>query len=235
MPTDLLPTFWEDEEYVYIPEEFFQYLPPEMLKDVSARKLKGLSVLEVVDKDIKNLIRLGNAFPTMISLRYIQYRLANTKFELTSEGMLEQEMLTSVFAITYARLIHGGLGSGVSRDSLPAHLRTSHDYLLEVRNKRFAHNVGHESISSGIAIDFDETRFNVKLNFNMGFHVGGANEWSELVAFLDGLMHEKLHIQLARLKEKTGYDWTFPTGPAPPWADKSAETMDDGTERATDE
>lgn len=209
---------WEDDKYVYISEELFKYLPLEMQLDLQARKQEGGDILQVVDKDIKNLIRLGNAFPTMISLRYIQFRLANTEFKATVDAMLEHDMLTSVFAITYARLVDGGLGSGVAKDSLPPHLRPVHEFLIDIRNKRFAHHGGHDSLSGGIEIGFHEGRFDVNLNFQMGFYVGGAKEWEELVVFLDGLMHKRLYKQLARLKEKTGYEWTFPTGRQPPWA-----------------
>lgn len=212
-------TIWEDEQYVYIPEEWFKYLPPDMQSDLHARKQEGQAVLQVVDKDIGNLIRLANAFPTMVSLRHIHHRLATTPFEPTVDAVLDHDMLTSSFAVTYARLADGGVGSGVARDQLPVHLRPVHDHLIELRNKRFAHNAGHRSLTGGLEIRFEGGRFDVNLNFNMGFHVGGANEWEELVTFLDRLMHDRLQKLLARLSEKTGYEWSVPAGAAPPWAE----------------
>ncbi len=129
-------------------------------------------------------------------------------------------MLTSVFAVTYTRLIRGGLGSGVARDQLPSHLREAHDYIITIRNERFAHNDGHASTSADVSIDFDGTKFNARINYTFGFHIGGAREWEELVVFLDGLCMTA-YAQLARLKEKTGYEWTFPEGAQPPWVEQS--------------
>jgi hypothetical protein len=51
----------------------------------------------------------------------------------------------------------------------------------------------------------------------MGYYVGGAKEWGELVTFLNGLMYDRLTKLLERLREKTGYEWTFPNGPPPSW------------------
>ncbi|OAP35834.1 hypothetical protein AU381_16765 [Sinorhizobium glycinis] len=96
------------------------------------------------------------------------------------EVVLEHEMLTTPFAITYARLIDGGLGSGVSRDVLPPDLRKAHDDLITLRNKRFAHNAGEDSVTGHLEIRLQNGVFDLKLNFNMGFHVGGAlgDGWS---------------------------------------------------------
>ncbi|WP_261320553.1 hypothetical protein [Rhizobium leguminosarum] len=34
-------TIWEDDQYGYIPEEWFEYLPPEMQQDLHARRQQG--------------------------------------------------------------------------------------------------------------------------------------------------------------------------------------------------
>lgn len=212
------PTISEDEEFIYIPEELFELLPPEYREAVEARRQQGIEAIAIVDKDIQNLIRLAKAFPTTVSLRYILSRLRTAKFEATMEAVLEQEMLTTAFVVTYARLfISGSGGSGVARDQIPSHLQAVHDDLIEIRHKRYAHNAGHSSIESGIQVDFDDQQFNVSLQLKLGSYIGGRNEWEELTAFLDAHMHDRVYKILARMKEKTGYEWTFPTGPAPDW------------------
>jgi len=215
---DSPPGIWEDDEFVYVPEELFIHLPPEYRKAVAARKQQGSDMLQIVDKDIKSLVRLVNAIPTTSSLSYIYHRLRRTKFAPTAEAFMEQEMLTTAFVVTYARLfVSGNGGSGVSRDQIPARLRKVHDDILEMRHQRYAHNGGHETIRSGIQIDFDGTEVRVNLQMSLGFYVGGRNEWGELVTFLDAHMHERLQKILERLKTKTGMEWKFPTGPAPDW------------------
>jgi hypothetical protein len=224
----------EPQEYIVFPEESIKYLPEEWKKHLYELKEEGQGVLEAADGNLKALNRLVHAFPTMASLRYIQHRLASTKFEATMEWVLENDMLTLAFVTTYARLIGGGIGSGVSRRALPAELRPVHDNIIELRNKRYAHNVGHDSITGNLEIGFEGGRFDISVNFNMGFHVGGALEWEPLVVFLDGLMFSRLHAQLEKLKEKTGREWTFPSGPPPKWVssvpDSSTHAKDDGLE-----
>jgi hypothetical protein len=136
------------------------------------------------------------------------------------------------FVTTYARLIDGGIGSGVSRSTLPADLRPVHDNLIDLRNKRYAHNAGHDSITGSLKIGFEGGKFEISTNVNMDVYVGGAREWEPLVEFLDDLMFSRLDAQLKELKEKTGREWTFPSGPPPNWVssgpDTSTPAEDDG-------
>lgn len=207
---------WEDNEFVYVPEELFKHLPKEYREAAEARKQQGENILRIVDKDIQGLIRLINAIPTTSSLSYIYHRLRTTKFEVTAESMMEQEMLTTAFIVTYARLFASGYGtSGISRKSLPKHLRSVHDDIIQLRNRRYAHNGTHDSVKSGMKIDFDENNFQISMQMSLGFYVGGKDEWEELIAVIDTLTHNRLTKILDRLKEKTGYNWTFPSGPPP--------------------
>jgi hypothetical protein len=217
--TDNLPPIIDDGEHYILPQEWFQFLPPEMREELKNSQEHISAILKSVEREINQLRIIANALPTMVSLRYIQYRLANTPFDLTTESMLETDMLTSAFAVTYKRLIDGGTGMGVSRKQLPAHLRPVHNDLITLRNQRYAHNSGHSSISNDIEMMFNDGKFEVKLNHQMGMHVQGAIPWQELVIFLDGLMHERLQKQLAILSKKTGYEWVIPGGAIPPWAE----------------
>lgn len=210
----------EDEEFVYLSEEAIRFLPKEMQAEVLAHKKAGDDVLALVDDNMKIIYRLANTYPAMASLRHVYNRLSSLEFEATMDWAFENDMLTSAFAITYIRLVEGGKGSGVSRKALPIKLRPVHDHLLEVRNKRFAHNGGHSSLEANLEIgyDGDKDEFSLKLGYQMGFHVGGAKEWKELVEFLEKVMSERLDEQLEKMREKTGRAWTFPTGPVPEWA-----------------
>lgn len=215
------PVISEDDEYVYIPEELFEHLPPEYREAAEAHREEGSKMLLIADKDLKGLVRLLNSIPTTSSLSYIFHRLRTAKFQPTTEAFMEQEVLTTAFVVTYARLFASGSGgSGVSRDSLPAHLRSIHDDLMTIRNQRYAHNGAHESLDSSLRIDFDGEGVRIYPQMSMGLYLGGRNEWQELVEFIDGLMHKRLKKILGRLKDKTGKDWTFPTGPAPDWVGK---------------
>lgn len=206
-------------EYFVLPEEAIEFLPAEWQEPLRAMLDDGRAVLESVDSDITNLSRLVGAFPAMASLRYVHSRLANTTFDATTEWYFEHEMLTAAFAVAYVRVIDGGAGSGVSRKHLPKELRQAHDEIIELRNKRFAHNAGHDSVEGMLELQFGDGRFDISAKMKMGFYVGGANEWGKLVAFLDELMFDRLGKILDRLREKTGHEWKFASGPPPPWAE----------------
>lgn len=207
----------KEEEYILFPEEAIRHLPLEWQKQFQIAIDEGKAILEDADTNLKNLNRLVHAFPTMASLRYIHYRLSSTQFTPSTEWVFENDMLTMAFVTTYVRLIEGGIGSGVSRKSIPNDLRPVHDEIIRLRNMRYAHNDGHESISGSLSIEFENGQFDLGVNFTMGFHVGGAKEWKRLVEFLDNLMVERHQVQLLNLKEKTGYDWNFSSGPPPSW------------------
>jgi hypothetical protein len=208
----------QSDEYVVIPSEAFAYLPKEWREQVHALREEGEAVLAVADEDLDHVIRLAKALPTMASLRYIHHRLASIKFEASTEWMMETEMLTSAFVVTYARLMEGGNGSGVARSALPKDLRETHDALIEMRNTRFAHNSEHHSVNGDIEIGFENGEFDINLKFRIGFHIGGALEWGRLVRFLDEMMYNRIDKLVKRLSEKTGRVWRFPHGPAPNWA-----------------
>ncbi|MCB2128822.1 MAG: hypothetical protein KDE03_07020 [Rhodobacteraceae bacterium] len=208
----------EDDEFVYVPEALFQHLPSEYREAVQIRKQQGEDVLRIADKDIRGMIRLLNAIPTTASLSYIYHRLRSCKFEATTEAVFEQEVLTTAFIVTYSRLFAGAEGAtGIARSSIPRHLRPVHDEIIELRNKRYAHNSAHESVTSDIGVVFDGDGFRISPQMRFGFYVGGRDEWEELIRFIDAHMHERLMKILRRLKERTGYDWIFPIGPAPDW------------------
>lgn len=205
----------QDEEYYVVPEAALQFLPEEWRDHYQKIAEDGRAVLKSVDQELSQLSRLSQSFATMVVLKHIQKRLAAYRFEAEMDAFLELDMLTTAFLVTYVRLHQGGSSSGFARDALPAKLRESHNQIIELRNKRFAHSAGHHSISDALEIGFLDDRFVVKLGLSLGYHIGGANEWHDLVKFLDVMFVERLEKLLAKLTEKTGHEWTVPHGPAP--------------------
>ncbi|MFY0597287.1 MAG: hypothetical protein JXQ85_12725 [Cognatishimia sp.] len=209
---------WEDDKYVYFPEELFEYLPEDFRKVAETTKQRGMDVLRVVDKDLQGLIKLANAVPTTMNLSYAFNRLRTAEFDASMESIMEQEMLTSAFIVSYAKLFASGKGAtGISKSRIPAHLQGVHEDIMQLRNKRYAHNDAHETMGSSVSVQFEDDSFHVGTHLNFGFHVGGRDEWEELVRFVNAHMHERLTKTLNKLKEKTGYEWSFPNGPAPDW------------------
>jgi hypothetical protein len=206
-------------EYYVLPEEAIQFLPAEWQESIQGVLDDGRAILESVDSDITSLARLVAAFPAMACLRYAHSRLTSTTFAPTTEWYFENDMLTSAFAVAYVRVVDGGIGSGVSRKRLPSELRHAHDEIIKLRNKRFAHNDSHDTVEGMLEVQFDNSRFDVIAKVQAGYYVGGAKEWAKLVGFMDELMSIRLRKILDRLSDKTGYEWTFPSGPPPSWVD----------------
>ena len=69
-------------------------------------------------------------------------------------------------------------------------------------------------LGHALEIGFGDNRFHIKLGFSLGYYIGGANEWHELVKVLDALIADRLDKVVERLREKTGYEWVLPKGSA---------------------
>jgi hypothetical protein len=205
----------EADEYYIVPEQALQFLPEEWRNHYQAMADNGRAILKSIDKELSQLSRISNSFTALVALKYVQKRLSEYKFAADMNAILELDMLTTAFVVTYVRLHQGGNGSGFSRDALPEKFRGIHDQIVELRNKRFAHNDEHQSVSNAMEIGFQDDRFEIKFGLTLGYHVGGATEWHELVKFLDVMTVERMEKLLTRLKEKTGRDWGLPIGPAP--------------------
>jgi hypothetical protein len=205
----------QEAEYYMLPEEALPLLPEEWRKNFQAMADSGRAALESVDKELLQLSRISNSFTSLVALKHAQKRLSEYKFAANMDAIMELDMLTTAFVVAYVRLHQGGSGSGFSRDILPEKLRSIHDQIIDVRNRRFAHNDDHHSVSNALGVEFNGDRFFLKFNLTLGYHVGGATEWHELVGFLDRYTVERMEKLLARLKLKTGYEWVMPTGPAP--------------------
>lgn len=205
----------ETEEYYVIPEAAIQFLPEEWQAELQQVAEDGRAVLKSADNELSHLSRIANVLVTVQSLKHIQNRLVGHGFEASMEHMLELDMMTLAFVVTYVRLHQGGAGSGFARDSLPGHLRQCHDEIVEMRNKRFAHNTGHHTITDALQItsDADGTHFEVQLGQSFRVQIGGNPVWAELVSFIDSMFADRMDRLLKRLSVKTGRQWSLPAGP----------------------
>lgn len=147
------PPIFEGNDYYSVSEEFFSKLPADLRAPFEQIMKKGAEIISGCDKEIESLIRPIKVIPTTTSLSYIYRRLRTTKFEITTESMMEQEMLTTAFVVSYARLFAKSNGTCVlQRNDLPVHLRAVHDELYKIRNERYAHNGGHNPYSGLVGL-----------------------------------------------------------------------------------
>lgn len=106
----LSTSIWEGDDYYSIPEEIFNQLPAKVRAPLDEIMKNGTEALEDVKHELDSFISLIKLIPTTSSLSYIYHRLRTTQFEATTEAMMEQEMLTTAFVVTYARLFTKGNG-----------------------------------------------------------------------------------------------------------------------------
>lgn len=214
----------DSDDFIVIPEELFQYLPENYRHSIEAMKQKGIEALQIVDPDINNFIKLIKAIPTTASLSFIYHQLRKMEFEPTIDWYFQHEALTTAFIVTYSRLFASSSGiTMLSRRDIPKHLRPHHDQIIELRNKRYAHNGSHNSLDGAIEILFDGHCFEIQTKMNSGTYIGGKNEWRDLVSHIDTSMHRRISRMLKHLEKKTNCKWLFPKGPPPEWAIKAKE------------
>ncbi|PVM85755.1 hypothetical protein DDF65_06350 [Caulobacter radicis] len=100
-----------DGEYVVFSEEALQFLPKEWRDELQAQLDDSRGVLKTVDKELSALSRLSTSLVDMVTLKYVQGRLTAFRFSPTMAAVLELDMLTTAFVVTYARLQQGGGGT----------------------------------------------------------------------------------------------------------------------------
>jgi hypothetical protein len=94
----------EEGEYYSLPEEALQFLPEEWRNHFQAMADNGRAILESVDKELSQLVRISNSFTTLVTLKYAAKRLSEYKFAADMDAILELDMLTTAFVATYVRL-----------------------------------------------------------------------------------------------------------------------------------
>lgn len=204
----------EDVQYV-LSEDAIQYLPKEWRDKIKERVEDGRKILEIADNELRQLSRLSSSYYHVTVLRYISDRLSEYRFKPDMDAFLNLDMLTTAFVATYVRLFTGGGGSGFARGALPEPLRAAHDEILDLRNKRYAHVDEHHSVNDEMEIQEDDGRFIVSLRMNLGFYIGGSNDWPKLVQALDEIFVNRQQKITDRLKVQTGREWAIAQGPAP--------------------
>lgn len=78
---------------------------------------------------------------------------------------------------------------------------TAISFPQKLRGAHFAHNDDHHSVSNALDVEFDGDRFFLKFGLTLGYHIGGATEWHELI-FLDKFTVERMEKLLASSRRK---------------------------------
>lgn len=198
-----------EAEYFVLPEDALQHLPDELRNQYETMASDGRAVLKSVDNELNQTGRLSRSFATIALLRHIQTRLSEYRFSADMAAIWELEMLVTAFVVTYTRLQEGKAASGFSRNALPENLRSKHDEIIELRNKRFAHETDHHTVTDMMEIQFENDLYEIHPAINFRVQIGGAPEWKELLDAVEGILIERSEKLIVRMTEKTGYKWGY--------------------------
>jgi len=152
-------------------------------------------------------------------IRYWYWRLGNfVQSPYLHEDLMMMDSLTTSIVMSYGRLFSSGNGSTkLSYNIIPPAFELVHDDIIKLRNTKYAHHGGHESIDSKLEIDFKAECISVIPNLEIIVCLGAPKEWGPLLEWLDTYMYETIAKQLSLLTEKTGIEWNMPSGDAPRW------------------
>jgi hypothetical protein len=129
---------------------------------------------------------------------------------LTTEAMLEIDTLQSAFAVEYARMFSTGT-KRVSADKIPKNLKSAHNDIIALRNKRYAHNDNHTSVENFLDLRIDGQQVVVSQSTEMNMFLGAPPIWKELIDWVHKYSVEQSTKQLNRLTKKSGLEWVQQT------------------------
>jgi len=200
----------DDNSEVFIPEEAFHLLPEELRTHYEAVAEDGRAVLETVEKQLRKASQISRSMAHLVTLRHIQERLSSMTIAATMEYIHELDILTTAFVVAYVRLQQGGGGSGFDRNEIPENLRHQHDEILDLRNKRFAHDdADHDSITDIMEIRSDDGGFEIHSSLSMRYQFNGSPEWKNLIEAIETIYVNKADRLVTKLCAMTGRKWSF--------------------------
>ncbi|EAQ27210.1 hypothetical protein [Roseovarius sp. 217] len=136
--------------------------------------------------------------------------------DFSMELIFEIDMMQAALAVEYSRVFVSG-SRKVSNGKVPQHLKSVHEEIIQLRNKRYAHDGAHASVDNSVNILIEGERVTLKTGAEMAMCLGAPPEWEELIKWLGQFLFEQTEKQLKRLTEKTGLEWVQPMGPPPDW------------------
>ncbi|WP_394178017.1 hypothetical protein [Yoonia maritima] len=125
---------------------------------------------------------------------------------ISMDAIFALDMMQSAFVVEYARIFVGGTRK-VSKSKVPAHLQKIHETIMDLRNKRYAHEDGHESVENFLELQILDDQIVVDTKANIGIALGAPPEWDALITWLGEYLFEQRKKQLQRLADVTGYKW----------------------------
>lgn len=189
-----------------------------MAKSNLAMPAKGPPHLHVSEADMARIDRMTSNLISMNIVDFAYSKLARLKVDLTMEFLLEVEALTGGLVTAYGRMFTGAEGATKLKDNIfPPERAATHQMLMDLRHRRYAHHGAHPSISSAIELELDTKGVLLQQSYRVTMCLGAPPEWAPHFKFLREHLSDALEQQLAHLSRKTGLQWRMEGGPPPEW------------------
>ncbi|MDD1452664.1 hypothetical protein NHF48_019805 [Sphingomonas sp. H160509] len=175
---------------------------------------EGRAVLAKVTGHLDKASRISRSMVHVLMLRHIQERLWNRKYTADMESILDLDMLTTAFVVTYVRLHLGGAASGFERNDLPERLRDRHDEILTMRNERFAHDDPATSLITDMTeIQYVDGVYELHSSLSLRYQFGGSPDWKDLIDAIEAILAARSEKLISKMTVASGVEWRMATQP----------------------
>ncbi|MGY2992882.1 hypothetical protein [Mesorhizobium sp. URHB0026] len=171
------------------------------------------------NRHMQALVRFGHVMMCVSNADHYLHRMETLKREVTLENVLEIDGLLLAFSVTYGRLFTEAAGEFPRLDRNAVYktgeLRTTHDRIMEIRNKRYAHEGAGRDIEFSMGVELKDSVLTVKPSIAFAIPGHEFPSYRTLIDVLQTYTYEKLHKIIVKASSALGVRVDFPHGPPP--------------------
>ncbi|PQA73517.1 hypothetical protein [Brucella oryzae] len=168
---------------------------------------------------IDAMMRWGHIMLCVSNSDHILNKMETLRIEKSMDNIIHIDMLNLSFSITYGRMFSDA-GNGfpkLDRNAIykTERLRSIHDRIIELRNKRYAHQDDNDGIDFHLEVEYYKGVLKLKPQIKMIIFGNEFPAYRELINVLQAYTYEKIHKLTDRLSKQLGVPVEFPHGEPP--------------------
>ncbi|MES0074955.1 hypothetical protein [Mesorhizobium sp. M0058] len=177
-------------------------------------------------RHMQALVRWGHVMMCVSNADHYLHKMETLKIARTLDNVLEIDGLLLAFTVTYGRLFTDAAEEfpRLNRNSVYSTegLRATHDRIMEIRNKRYAHEGDGRDIEFSMEVELRKGILRVKPTIAFGIPGNEFQDFRTLIDVLQAYTYEKIHKVIEKGSQALGVRIEFPHGPPPAHRLKSA-------------
>lgn len=171
------------------------------------------------NRHMQALVRFGHVMMCVCNADHYLHRMETLKREVTLDNVLEIDGLLLAFSVTYGRLFTEAAEEFPRLDRNAVYktgeLRATHDRIMEIRNKRYAHEGAGRDIEFSMGVELKDSVLTVKPSIAFAIPGHEFPSYRTLIDVLQTYTYEKLHKTIEKASAALGVRIDFPHGPPP--------------------